>query len=488
MTGRRLFTGVWLACVLALLHSLPAGAQPVMIGLVTDADTSATYPGKTSKKGRKKPGLMKSDLTAAEKADLIEKLNTMLAGAIGADKITVVPLSDDPTVARKIFITGAGGDRGETSQANKEVFVNGGTILQNEPAKSNRARYLDAVLFTTKHEIVHLISGLSDSAHGWEVSETRKARLVKEVKAVIEKQEKELVGTADPARRQQLEALLETNRKRLAANEALTVTPVNTFTDGKKITDEEVSDPASQTFSDRIKKALLEGVANIVQHGAPQDAPIEQDVPGQLVPLRGPNRGATRHTDRHPSFSYTIESLLLGDDLVNPALLLGLEDVAGNFIPFEFALRDAASDPLMGLMTLEAGRSYDMVLFDSLTSTLFRATGPHAQVSFDPVLAFDTRTATRYNLELTGDYYATAILEFDLDLDQAMDAIVTMQTLDLLLARGGDGFISPFQVSTNPNARAVPEPAVLLMVGAGALGAVGARRPARRRRPRARDL
>ena len=162
--------------------------------------------------------------------------------------------------------------------------------------------------------------------------------------------------------------------------------------------------------------------------------------------------------------------------------MLGLEDVAGNFIPFEFALRDAATDPLMGLMTLEAGRSYDMVLFDSLTSTLFFATGPHARVSFDPVLTFDTGNATRYNLELTGDYYATAILEFDLDLDLAVDATVTMQTLGLLLERGGDGFVSPFQVSTNPNARAVPEPAAFLMVGGAVLAAVGSRRRSARRK------
>jgi len=467
-----------LSCVLIGLLGMALGvpprvfADPVRVGFSPNGfpkGKSKSYPGGGDASGA-------SSLTKDETKQVIDMLNKMFADAIGAGKIEVVPLEDNPGVERKLFVSGGRtGERGETSQKNKESFVYEGTLAAKEPAKSKRDKRVNAIVFAAKHEVIHLIGGLENSDHGWEVSQAQKDKLIKEAEETIKKQEEAVAKETNPELKAFNQAVVDRNKKLLEERKKLPVTPVNTFTDGEKVTPEEASDPASQTFPDRIKEALKKGVEQIQSGKDPKDNPDENQKLNSLIPLRGPNIGIAAYTDRHPDYGYTLESGRLGSNLDNPDLRLGLFDDAGEFVPFGFAPRGGPEDPLGGMMTLQAGHPYDFVLFDRQLGAFVHASSQDAQLAFDHVLVFDTANANPYDLVLSGPYFGRAFISYDLDRNGLPDARLTLESLNFLELAGGDGFIGPF-VSRNPDAVkpiAAPMPAHWMTIGLGVLVMLG---------------
>ena len=159
--------------------------------------------------------------------------------------------------------------------------------------------------------------------------------------------------------------------------------------------------------------------------------------------------------------NYTLQSSLLGGDLLNPNFLLGLIDDSGEFVPFHLDDRTNAAADLSGVMTLQAGHPYDFVLFDRINGHYYHSSDSVAETAFDPLLRYHTSNAVAYDQTLTGDYFGAASLAFRLSTSADPSVLISFGTQRLQDDVFGDGFIDPFQTSVNEFAarqNVVPEP------------------------------
>jgi hypothetical protein len=421
-----------------------------------------------------------SSITAEEKTNLIKMLNAKFKDAIGEGKVEFVDAAANADLKRKLFVVGNNtGDRGETSIDNAESFVFEGTIKKTEPARSDRTKLLNAVLFTSLHEAIHLLSGLRNSDHGWEVGQAELDKLVKKQEDSIKKIEMDIARETNADQKKFLEELLMHNKSSLMKIKMRAAEPPNIFTDGNKITGEQIADPAHQVFTNRIKDALNAGVANIMAGKAPGHKSDGVRKLGEFVPVRGPAFGQSTHADGHPDYVYSIDSPLLGDDLLTPALTIGLIDDVGEFVPFEFDPRQSPSDPLDGIATLEAGHYYELFLHSEATDELWGSASLYAELSFDPLVQFDSALAHAHHYTLTGPYFGRMMIEFDLDNSGTPDVFVRMESLSPWEAIGGDGFIGPFAAFPSPDRvipNPVPEPTAVALWCLAALSLIAGRR------------
>jgi|GEM_PF-4249544 len=397
---------LFFAVTFILISVEPVFAQPaVKIVLITDAsgkNASKTTPG----------GSIPSDLTPAETQSVMDQVNANLLKELGKDWINIVPRAGNEGEPFKIFVSGATRignfkDRAGTQPENKETFILEGVLKKDYG--TDRVKLINSIVFAIKHELVHLVGGLDNSSHEME----------------------------KPAGSHALE-----------------------FTDGHLLSKDDVSDPANQNYPDPAKDALKKGVEKIRSAVAPNLPPAGPPKPGEVVPVQAPSKEMNHLSENYSDFSYHIDPLLLGTDILNPRFELGLFDASGDFSPFDILSRSSASDPLSGTMTLESGYYYPLVLWDHLTDTFFQSTDPQASLSFNLLLANDSSNAQSFGQILTGDYFCQGFVDY------TVSGGVVHVTLDPV--HGGDGFTDAFHASPAADvAQTVPEPSSVAMCCAG---------------------